>query len=85
MSNIFVILFLGGWTPPFEHYLFEQYAQIFYSLKIMVVCYYFIALRAKVPRYRYDELMDIGWEKYMPILLGYLLVLSTSFLVFYAD
>jgi len=58
MSAITVIIFLGGWVIPLTNNV--GVAQIFFSLKIVGVCFLFILVRATFPRYRYDQLMDIG-------------------------
>jgi len=56
MSTIFVLLFLGGWNTP--TILFPQI--LAFCIKIIIVCFSFVLVRATYPRYRYDQLMDLG-------------------------
>ena len=64
----FVIYFLGGWlTIPGFCWLGEF---VTFMLKIMVVCMFFIWVRATLPRYRYDQLLQIGWKDLLPLLFG---------------
>jgi NADH-quinone oxidoreductase subunit H len=72
MSTIFVILFFGGW---FSSFLFINSAVVF-SLKVLVICYLFVIVRATLPRYRYDQLMALGWKVFLPFTFAYLLFLS---------
>jgi NADH-quinone oxidoreductase subunit H len=58
MSALFTILFMGGWSIPVFSGLFPHY--IVFSFKTVVICFFFVITRATLPRYRYDQLMDIG-------------------------
>ena len=81
MSAFFIILFLGGWTFPFFknlYYIFV-YRSICFSLKLIFICYLFIVIRASFPRYRYDQLMDIGWKVFLPLCLSYIII--TTFIL----
>lgn len=71
MSAVIVILFFGGWLPGF---IFLQIFPSFliFSLKISFCCFLFILVRATFPRYRYDQLMNIGWKIFLPLTTGYL-------------
>lgn len=44
------------------------------GLKITIFCFLFVLVRATFPRYRYDQLMDIGWKIFLPVTLGYFFV-----------
>ena len=70
MSALFTILFMGGWSIPVFSGLFPHY--IVFSFKTVVICFFFVITRATLPRYRYDQLMDIGWKIFLPISLAYL-------------
>ena len=72
MSAFSSILFLGGWLPLFN--LFN--GSFWFSLKIIIGVLFFILTRAALPRYRYDQLMHIGWKSFLPLSLGYLLFTS---------
>ena len=79
------ILFLGGWLPIIDIYPINMIpAPIWMILKILFLFLLFALIKAIVPRYRYDQLMRLGWEKiFLPFSLIYL-VLTASFL-FYFD
>ena len=68
------ILFLGGWLPIVNVFLISSIpGSVWLSLKILVGVIFFILTRAALPRYRYDQLMYIGWKVFLPLSLGYLL------------
>jgi NADH-quinone oxidoreductase subunit H len=76
LNSVFlVILFLGGW-------FFLNYTSVFYFiLKILGVVYLFLWIRTTYPRYRFDQLMRIGWKVLLPIVLGYFLFFSSIILI----
>jgi len=73
MSSIFSLLFLGGWIPIFT--LFVIPSTVWFLLKTIFICYIFVLIRATLPRYRYDQLMDICWQIFLPFNLLYLFTL----------
>ena len=78
------ILFLGGWLPIMDVYPFNVIpAPLWMILKILFLFLLFALIKAIVPRYRYDQLMRLGWKIFLPFSLIYL-VLTASFL-FYFD
>ena len=78
------ILFLGGWLPIIDIYPLNLVpAPIWMILKILFLFFLFALIKAIVPRYRYDQLMRLGWKVFLPFSLIYL-VLTASFL-FYFD
>ena len=78
------ILFLGGWLPIIDIYPINLIpAPIWMILKILFLFFLFALIKAIVPRYRYDQLMRLGWKIFLPFSLIYL-VLTASFL-FYFD
>jgi NADH-quinone oxidoreductase subunit H len=78
------ILFLGGWLPIIDIYPINLVpAPIWMILKILFLFFLFALIKAIVPRYRYDQLMRLGWKIFLPFSLVYL-VLTASFL-FYFD
>tara|TARA_B100001559_G_C16477514_1_gene612097 strand:+ start:720 stop:1727 length:1008 start_codon:yes stop_codon:yes gene_type:complete len=78
------ILFLGGWLPIIDIYPINLIpAPIWMILKILFLFLLFALIKAIVPRYRYDQLMRLGWKVFLPFSLIYL-VLTASFL-FYFD
>ncbi len=78
------ILFLGGWLPIIDIYPLNQIpSPIWMIMKILFLFFLFALTKAIVPRYRYDQLMRLGWKVFLPLSLIYL-VLTASFL-FYFD
>jgi len=74
MSSFVSILFLGGWLPLFNIIPFSIIPGSFwFSIKISLGVLFFILTRAALPRYRYDQLMHIGWKCFLPLSLGYLI------------
>ncbi len=77
------ILFLGGWLPLFDTYPINLIpAPIWMILKILFLFFLFALVKAIVPRYRYDQLMRLGWKIFLPFSLIYL-VFTASFLFFF--
>jgi NADH-quinone oxidoreductase subunit H len=83
MSAFGAILFLGGWLPIFDNFLLNLIpGSLWFSSKICIGVIFFILARATLPRYRYDQLMYLGWKCFLPLALGYLIFtmgLLTSF------
>lgn len=74
MSAFGAILFLGGWLPPIDNFLFNLIpSTVWLSIKICLGVVFFILTRATLPRYRYDQLMTLGWKCFLPLTMGYLL------------
>lgn len=71
MSGLTVILFFGGWLPFFGLTIIPSY--IWFSLKTILIVSLFVIVRAAYPRYRYDQLMRLGWKIFLPISLGLLI------------
>jgi NADH-quinone oxidoreductase subunit H len=74
MSSMSAILFLGGWLPPFN--IFPLYlipGSVWFSIKVLIGVIFFIVTRATLPRYRYDQLMHLGWKGFLPLSIGYLM------------
>jgi len=82
MSTLNVILFFGGWLPPFnflEHILPEAF---WFSLKLIGFVILYIWMRAALPRYRYDQLMNLGWKTFLPISLIYFIFTAITLISF---
>ena len=62
MCSLTVIFFFGGWLPVFTT-IFSDF--FFFSIKILFFVFVFIWVRAALPRYRYDQLMSIGWKIFL--------------------
>ncbi|MFP5468971.1 MAG: complex I subunit 1/NuoH family protein, partial [Alphaproteobacteria bacterium] len=81
MCAMTTILFLGGWLPPFDIAPFNMVPEvIWFVLKILVIFFFFAMVKAFVPRYRYDQLMRLGWKVFLPFSLVWV-VLTAGVLV----
>lgn len=81
MSAMTSVLFLGGWLPPMDIALFTWIpGPIWLALKIVFCLFIFVWVRATFPRYRYDQLMRLGWKVFLPLSLLAVVVVS-GFLV----
>jgi len=92
MSALNTLFFLGGWLFPkflltgvsfFVSMYTEKWAEIFFgsiffSLKICFFVAAYVFMRAALPRYRYDQLMDLGWKVFLPTSLGYILFTASA-------
>ena len=77
MCGLITVLFLGGWLPPFDVAPFTWVPGIFWFLaKLCFVFFMFAMVKAIVPRYRYDQLMRLGWKVFLPLSL--LLVVAVA-------
>ena len=83
MSAMTVILFLGGWLPPFDIVPFTWVPGIiWFGLKVMVLLFVFLWVRATLPRYRYDQLMRLGWKVFLPFSLLWVVVTAGAVVAF---
>ena len=77
------ILFLGGWLPPLDIYPLNVVPAPFWMIfKILFLFFLFAIIKAIVPRYRYDQLMRLGWKVFLPLSLLWV-VLTSGFLVIF--
>ena len=77
------VLFLGGWLPPIDVYPLNIVpAPIWLVVKILLLFIVFALIKAIVPRYRYDQLMRLGWKVFLPISLVWVIIVS-GFLVYF--
>ncbi|HEX6980509.1 MAG TPA: NADH-quinone oxidoreductase subunit NuoH [Alphaproteobacteria bacterium] len=75
MSAMTSILFLGGWLPPFDIAPFNWVpGPVWFALKISLCLFVFLWVRATLPRYRYDQLMRLGWKVFLPFSLLWVVV-----------
>jgi NADH-quinone oxidoreductase subunit H len=85
-SAMMATLFFGGWDIPFTHWddappwtILKTLATVAaFSLKVMVFLFLYIWVRWTLPRFRYDQLMALGWKVMLPLALGYLAALATA-------
>ena len=82
MCAMTAIMFLGGWTPPISLPPFTWVpGVIWFVLKLCFVFFMFAMVKAFVPRYRYDQLMRLGWKVFLPLSL-FMVVATAAFLKF---
>ena len=83
MCAMGTILFLGGWLPPIDIHPMNLIPGPFWMVfKILLLFFLFALVKAIVPRYRYDQLMRLGWKIFLPFSLLYV-VLTASYLVYF--
>lgn len=81
MSFFISLVFLGGWLPiPFLGLFIP--ISFHFSIKIFIIIFSFIWVRATLPRFRFDQLMILGWKCLLPLSLGWL-ILTSSILLFF--
>jgi NADH-quinone oxidoreductase subunit H len=81
MSSLNVILFFGGWLPPLQILNFIP-GSIWFGLKVCLFVILFVWMRAALPRYRYDQLMNLGWKAFLPISITYLMLTFCTLISF---
>ena len=82
MSALTTILFLGGWLSPIDIWPLNVLGPFWFILKICFILFLFVWVRATFPRYRYDQLMRLGWKVFLPISLGWLVLTAGVLLAF---
>ena len=80
MCSYIVILFFGGMLPCFYFYFLNSI--VWFILKILFFLFSFIWVRVTFPRYRYDQLMRLGWKIFLPLTLAFIIFISTIFISF---
>ena len=79
ISALTVIMFLGGWHAPFEIAPFTWIPGIFWFFgKLAAVAFLFLWFRATFPRYRYDQIMRLGWKVFIPVTLVWITVIGVA-------
>ena len=82
MSSMTTILFLGGWLAPFGIPTPFWFGPIWFILKVCAILFAFIWIRGTFPRYRYDQLMRLGWKVFLPFSLFYLVLVAGVLMAF---
>lgn len=83
MASMTTILFLGGWLPPLDVAPLNWVpGPIWFALKVVMLLFVFIWVRAALPRYRYDQLMRLGWKVFLPLSLFWLVLTAGVLLAF---
>ncbi len=75
MSAMTTILFLGGWLPPFGMAFLDFVPGIlWFAAKTLMIMFFFVWARATLPRFRYDQLMRLGWKVFLPLTLFWVIL-----------
>lgn len=86
MCSLNTLLFLGGWLAPFAFLTFIP-ETIWFASKVTIYAFIFVWVRAAFPRFRYDQLMNLGWKIFLPITLAYFIftagILFINFSMFF--
>jgi NADH-quinone oxidoreductase subunit H len=83
MSSIIVLLSIGGWLPLLNIFFLKNiYTSFWFSIKLLLVMFFFVWVRATLPRYRYDQLMMLGWKVILPLSLSFSFLSIFFFLLF---
>lgn len=77
MSSLCTIFFLGGWHPPIHFLIFQWIPGFFwFGIKTVFFLFVFVWVRAAFPRYRYDQLMRLGWKVFLPMSLAWVMFVA---------
>jgi NADH-quinone oxidoreductase subunit H len=83
ISGTTTVLFLGGWLSPIPFPPFTWIPGVFwFLLKVFACLFVFLWVRATLPRYRYDQIMALGWKVFLPISLAYLVIVASALEIF---
>nr|YP_009755746.1 NADH dehydrogenase subunit 1 [Roya anglica]QIQ22985.1 NADH dehydrogenase subunit 1 [Roya anglica] len=83
MSSLCTLLFLGGWLPIFNiSFLNWIPGSVWFSIKVLLFLFTYIWVRAAFPRYRYDQLMRLGWKVFLPLSLAWVVFVSGVLVAF---
>ena len=83
MAGMTTILFLGGWLPPMDIAPFTWVpGPVWFALKVAAVLFVFLWVRATFPRYRYDQLMRLGWKVFLPLSLAAVAIVGGAVVAF---
>ena len=75
MCALTTVLFLGGWLPPIDVAPFNWIpGQFWFAFKVVALFFMFAMVKAMVPRYRYDQLMRLGWKVFLPLSLAWVVI-----------
>jgi NADH-quinone oxidoreductase subunit H len=78
MCSLTTLFFLGGWTPPCDWIVFSWIpGVIWFGMKVTFLLFVFVWVRAAFPRYRYDQLMRLGWKIFLPFSFAWVLFVSS--------
>ncbi len=79
IAALTVVMFLGGWHPPLDIAPFTWVPSIFwFCIKLSAVAFFFLWFRATFPRYRYDQIMRLGWKVFIPVTLVWIAVIGIA-------
>jgi len=83
ISMLAAVMFFGGWLSPFQGTMFESWfawipGLVWLLMKTGFFLFFYLWIRATFPRYRYDQIMRLGWKIFIPVTLVWLVVVATA-------
>lgn len=78
IATLAVLMFLGGWHSPVAHPLLDSIPVFWFLGKLAVMLFFFLWFRATFPRYRYDQIMRLGWKVFIPVTLVWIAVIGLA-------
>jgi NADH-quinone oxidoreductase subunit H len=83
ISSLTTILFLGGWLPPINLIPFSWIpGPVWFALKVAFIIFLFLWVRVALPRYRYDQLIRLGWKIFLPLSIAWVIIVASILVAF---
>jgi NADH-quinone oxidoreductase subunit H len=83
MSALFIVLFFGGWLPILNIYFFYWIpGWVWFATKLVLVMFAYVWVRATLPRYRFDQLMLLGWKVILPLSLVFFIFTAVLYFLY---
>lgn len=82
ISSLCVVLFFGGWSSPFQSSGFFLLGPVWFAIKMVLIGHLFVIVRAVLPRYRYDQLIGLGWQIFVPLSIALTLIYISIIFIF---
>jgi NADH-quinone oxidoreductase subunit H len=77
VCTLMTVMFFGGWLPPFDFWVFYLIPGfVWFIIKFLLLLASFVWVRVTFPRYRYDQLMRLGWKIFLPLSLAWVVFIS---------
>jgi len=81
VCTLMTVMFFGGWLPPVDHWIFYLIPGfVWFIVKFLLLLSSFVWVRVTFPRYRYDQLMRLGWKIFLPLSLAWVVFIASIML-----